>query len=685
MIAVFLAALAVPAVSEQINPLGQVIGLLADLSAKVQSEADAEAKAFAEYSEWCDDTKKDKANDIKSLTTQKEKLEAKIAKLAGDIQVADSKIGDLAGAIAGGTQELENATSIRKKEAADFVAGETELLEVIDTLSRATSVLEREMQKNPASFAQVANNGLASVVESLGTVVDAAGFSGSDKQRLLALVQSDDSDSDSDMGAPAAAVYKSKSSGIFDALEDLKDKADAQLSDLRKAEAEAKHSYEMLKQGLEDQLAADNKDLDEQKSSKAADQESKATAEGDLTATVADLKATKEDLASIAETCDQVAETHEATVAGRAEELKVIAEATDVLKAQTGGAVEKTYSFLQLSSTMESHADLARHEVMTLVKKLAKKHHSAALAQLASRIGAAMRYGGSDPFAKVKGLIEDMIAKLQEEAGAEAAEKAFCDEEMGKSEAKKSELDAEIAKLTTKLDQDSSKSTELKEDVKQLQAELAAMAASQLEADNLRKETHADYVEAKADLELGLNGVRKALVMLREYYAADDEAAFVQQPAVPAQYKASGGAASSIIGILEVCESDFATNLAKEETEEATAQEDYEQLTQENKISKAAKDQDVKYKTKEFTALDKAIGQLTADRDTASTELEAVLEYYSKLKERCIAKPETYEARKARREAEIAGLKEAMKILDSEAALVQRSAHRGHHLRQHSA
>merc|ERR1719169_131927 len=144
------------------------------------------------------------------------------------------------------------------------------------------------------------------------------------------------------------------------------------------------------------------------------------------------------------------------------------------------------------------------------------------------------------------------------------------------------------------------------------------------------------------------------------------------QPAPPQKFEKAEGAGGSIIDILEVCESDFATNLAKEETEEADSAAGYEKQTQENKIETAEKEQDVKYKTQEFTALDKEISELSGDRDTANTELEAVLEYYAKIKERCIAKPETYEQRKARREAEIAGLKEALSILENEAAFMQR-------------
>merc|ERR550537_1689222 len=140
---------------------------------------------------------------------------------------------------------------------------------------------------------------------------------------------------------------------------------------------------------------------------------------------------------------------------------------------------------------------------------------------------------------------------------------------------------------------------------------------------------------------------------------------------MPEKHSAASGAGGSIIDILEVVESDFANNLATEETEEADAVALYEKTTQENKISNTMKSQDVVYKTKEFKSLDKSISELSGDKETTATELSAVMEYYGNLKGRCIAKPETYEERKARRDAEIQGLKEALSILENETALYQ--------------
>jgi len=292
-----------------------------------------------------------------------------------------------------------------------------------------------------------------------------------------------------------------------------------------------------------------------------------------------------------------------------------------------------------------------------------------------------------------------MIGKLEREASEAATEKAYCDEEMSKTSAKKGDLEDTVTRLSAKIEKAASKSAGLKEEVSELMSELSAMTKEQAEMDAIRREENAAYTATKNDLELGLNGVRKALTMLREFYAApkasllqaDDEdeqmSSLMQQaatqPSPPEQAEKSTGAGTGIVNMLEVVESDFAKNLATEDAQESDAKSSYDSQTQENKISKAEKEQDVKFKTSEFKALDKSIADLSADKATEVQELSAVNEYFSKIKERCVAKPSTYEQRKARRDAEVNGLKDALAAIDTEALMQIGSSHssRRSHLR----
>merc|ERR1719163_1104258 len=222
-----------------------------------------------------------------------------------------------------------------------------------------------------------------------------------------------------------------------------------------------------------------------------------------------------------------------------------------------------------------------------------------------------------------------------------------------------------IEKLTTKIDQASARSKQLKEQVAQLSSELKDLAASRAEATKLRQDEHSAFVQNKADLEQGIEGVKIALKVLRDYYAKKEATS-------------DQGAGTSIIGLLEVCESDFTKGLAEAVSTEEEAARSYDQNEKDNEIEKATKEKDVEYKTKEAAKLDKVIAETTKDRATVQAELDAVLEYLKKLEDMCVSKVETYAARKAHREAEIAGLKEALNILESEAAaaLIQKQTRR---------
>jgi hypothetical protein len=278
-------------------------------------------------------------------------------------------------------------------------------------------------------------------------------------------------------------------------------------------------------------------------------------------------------------------------------------------------------------------------------------------------MAAAMRLnaGSADPFAKVKGLISEMIEKLESSAQSDASHKAYCDKELSESKTTKGEKEYEITKLSTKIDQMSARSASLKEQVATLQAELAKMAKAQAEWDKFRSEESAAYKANKAEMEEGLNGVKMALKVIREYYASDKA------------HGAADGAANGIVGLLEVVESDFSKGLAEMNAVEDNAQSTYDAATRENEIATTMKKKDVEYKVKEHTGLDKAVSEASSDRTATQSELDAILEYLDKLKEMCIAKAEPYAETVRRREAEIAGLKDALKVLDGSAVLLQQS------------
>merc|ERR1719157_260530 len=202
------------------------------------------------------------------------------------------------------------------------------------------------------------------MVKSLGAVINAASFTTQDQRNLVALVQSQQGADDEELGAPAAAVYKSHSGSITDVLEDMKEKAEGQLAELRKAESTTKHNFNMLAQSLNDQLDADNKDMTEEKSLKASTEENKAGAEGDLAETVKGLAEDNKALGVASSTCMTVAADHEATVKSRTEELTAIATAKKILGETTGGAVGQSYSFVQFASKLETRSDLAGAEVV---------------------------------------------------------------------------------------------------------------------------------------------------------------------------------------------------------------------------------------------------------------------------------------------------------------------------------
>merc|ERR1719335_2128317 len=133
----------------------------------------------------------------------------------------------------------------------------------------------------------------------------------------------------------------------------------------------------------------------------------------------------------------------------------------------------------------DAQAD-AREKVVAIFKDLANTRHSYVFSQLASM-------ASSDPFEKIKGLINDMIEKLLKEAQAAATHEAFCNEELGKSKKSQEDKQMKLAKFSSRVDTASSKVGELTATIKTLQAEVGEIDKAVAEATSLRTTEHEEF------------------------------------------------------------------------------------------------------------------------------------------------------------------------------------------------
>jgi len=666
--------------TQAVSPVMKVVELLDECKAKVAKDLAAEAAAMEEYSAFCDSELKDKAYAIETAGKEIADLGATIADAQATGAEAADEIATLGSVIAAKNGEMYEAMTVRKEGNADFVAAEKEMVGTVDQLSRAAALIKKEMSfaQGRANVANIAKK-LKPMTAALSQIVEAAWVSSGSRRTLKSFLQStaaakESEDDDLTLVQPQAKMvsYESSSGSIVSAIEDMQGKAEDTLSDLRKKEMSAAHSFEMVKGSLEGILKNSEDKLSTAKSSQAAAAEAEGKAKGELTATTSAKAADEEYASTLKSECETKATEWAARQKDATEELAVIAKAKDILVGGVKAFVQmKTVSKKSDFDSDDEDDKTAdrREKVVSLLKELGNQQKSYALTQMAAM-------AQSDPFVKIRGLIEDMIAKLLKEAQEEATQKAFCDEEIGKSKKSQDIKQSKIDEYQTRIDGASSTIATLTEDVKSLEAEVAEIDSTQAAATEMRSKENADYVKASTDFKESAEAVAKAIEVLKAYY----EGSFIQvsaktQGKQPEFGSAKSDTASTIISVLEMSEEDFTRLLAESEATEDAAANAFAKLTDENKVAKAAKLAEAKGKKSEIKSLTVELEHSKEDHASVSEELDAVLMYLDKLKPQCEEKAMSYAEKKAKREAEIEGLKEALSILEGGLALVQSQKH----------
>jgi len=467
--------------------------------------------------------------------------------------------------------------------------------------------------------------------------------------------------------------YESKSGGIVQMMDELKDKLEDERTKLEQEEMQKQHSYDMMAASLSDTISNSKDTLADKTATKKQMETSAADAKSDLANTQATLAEDTKYLEDTKTTCAQKQSDFEARQKMRTEELSAIDQAIEIISSGSvaGSAgkhlpglvqVKSATTFVQLRAGIKSPAQDA---VASYLAKQGQKLHSNLLAAISLHVG-------SDPFVKIRKMIQDMITKLTEEAQEEAEHKGFCDSELSSNKQTRDDKTTQADTLTANIEQMTAEAQKLATEIKELSDDVAASDAAVAKATAIRQEEKTKNTETVEDAKVAKAAVEKALGILKDFYdKAASATSFIQvkksaqMPETFDEPFTGTGGEGGVIGMLEVILSDFERLEAETTEEELTSQKEYDTFMADSAEDKETKTTSIKEKTSKKTSLESDTAQAKKDLKSTNEELDAALAYFEKLKPSCVDAGESYEERVARRKEEIESLKEALKILDT--------------------
>jgi len=677
------------AAQDQITPVQSVINLLEKLEKQTMEEGKAEAEGYDKFACFCKEQADEK---LYSITKANEKiglLTAEIKALTGDITNLGKEIASLNTEIDDLKKTCEDEQKARDKAFNAYAITRDDLAGAISGCDAAIEMLKGGQA--PGLIQQkVSDVALKSV------------SSGTDVSSLLQISED-------------PAGFKFHSGEIIELMVDTLKKFKVNKNDLDAEEAEKRHTFDMAQGARFNQIKALEQSLAEAEQESAEKEEAKAKADADKSKTTEDKDADNTFMNDLTSQCEAKAVAWDARSKTRSAELVALSEALATLKGEVSGNYNANKKLVGLVSkkskgpmTIDEQEDAdaaeddedineflqtADDDVSFLQKKQTRSQRRVVLKKMMSylkkqrvalksdTLSALMIQMKEDHFVKVRGMIKDMVAKLEADAAAEGDQKAWCDSEMEKATSKRDEnigsMEGDLA-AKTKAESNIAK---LKEEIQTLLEEIAELNKSLNEATALRGKEKAENTKTLADATAGLAGVTKAMKILKDFY----DNAFVQTHAAykPPKGDASGNtvgdlapdsfsgdfagnqdAASGIIGQLDVIKSDFEGTIDATKTAESDADSEFTDYKTETETDISDKESSVKTKEGEEADETASASDAKADLKEHTTLKAEALEELAKLKPACVDTGSDYAEKVARREQEIESLKNAYVIFD---------------------
>merc|ERR1719199_1703888 len=401
---------------------------------------------------------------------------------------------------------------------------------------------------------------------------------------------------------------------ILELLRNLEDSTSKDRDDGMESEQKAQQAFEKLEQGLKSQLDSSNELKADKEREISASEEASAQKKSEMNTAVKVLGESKNYLSDPkAEFSSKTAE-HKESMALRSDELTAIQEAVAILTSARAMAV--------------FNSDL---QVLPVVSKasLPDPIQPVSLVQVQAYTG----FGG--PFDKVKTMVQDMIGKLEKEAAEAADHHSFCTDEMGKTKKSLEKKGAEVTKLSGRLEARQASIAEMTQRKQEITEEMANLKTALSDATLLRQEEKANSVKMISEYGDAVKIIESAMNVLNEVFAE----------------KATAG--NTIIGILEVAQSDFSKLLAEAQAQESAAEADYKKMSSEAKVREAALGTEMEGVTRMTLETQSDEQHLTRELESVQKEVEAVETYWEELKPQCEVKVPSHEELKPQCEVKV--------------------------------
>jgi len=703
----------------------KVVQMLAEEKDKIGEDLKAERAQMDEYLNFCHREEDEKNYQIGRSNRKIEDLTALIEDNSAQIEALDEEIADLGTEMAKLVAAQEKEDERRANGTAEFKVREMEQTVMVEELSDLEVSLEKQMEAMttppPVEFIQTdsstqgigfwasaaisakqeivarhkkmaevqmpqltreeANRKAASMLQSLGTdglstetalhLGEAIGLAltaitNAIPEKDGSFVQSDEEPATQTISAAHYDMAKKNNEKNLQAFKGLKEKAEKALMREREIESEDQHNYMLDKQARQQEMHINEDKTDEAKEQRASLQEEKANAEKELAETKLTKEADMKYLSVLITECEAGSAAWDHRQEEAANEQAAILKAMEILSAGVKVFLQvsqKEPVMIQASDKAQMQDARVRQTLINHFRNLGTKLHSLSMLNLVNAASV-------DPMEKVKGLIKNLIEKLQTEAAEAASTHKWCEEENKKNMAAKAKTTDKLKTIEVRLDKANAREAELVDQIDSLTQQIAEIDDADAEATKIRNEKHETFVKSEADFKQAAQAVLDAQDVLKDFYGESVLLQIETTTKSPIAFQApdlgakKSDSAGGILMILDTMADEFSKTVSELQSTEREEKKAYTKLTNDNAVSKATKEAEIKGAESEVEQLKIAAGQHTDDKAMTEDEMKALLEYIEKLKPTCVGTVMPYAERKAKREAEIEGLKQALTILD---------------------